>query len=119
MLGVSMDKKVLAVLKFFAIYIILAMAFALFTAFDAGMWPKTAKGWLLLAVFAFPAYLFSEYLGEKVFSDRISGMLEKEQKLISIKRMSYVLLILLLAFGLSVFLYYLAKLYLGDIFNFR
>ena len=114
-----MGKKVLAALRFFAIYIILAMAFALFTAFDAGMWPKTAKGWILLVVFSFPGYLLCEFLGEKIFSGRVSGMLEKKQKMVSIKRMSYAFFVLLLGTGLSILLYYLAKLYLGDIFNFR
>lgn len=114
-----MGKKILAVLRFFAIYTLVAMAFALFAAFDAGIWPKTTKGWIFLAVFAFPGYLLCEFLGEKIFNDRVSGMLEKKQKLISIKRMSYTFLILLSVMGVSVLLYYLAKLYLGDIFNFR
>lgn len=114
-----MGKNVLALLRFLAIYIILAMAFGLFAAFDAGMWPKTVKGWMLLAVFAFPGYLLCEFLGEKIFSDRVSGLLEKKQKLVSIKRMSYAFFVLLLGTGLSILLYYLAKLYLGDTFNFR
>jgi hypothetical protein len=84
-----------------------------------GIWPKNITGWTIIAVFGFPALLLGEFLGEKLFSERISRAVDpgKRQKVISARRMTYALLVGMAVSVLGFLLWYLLRDYIGIYFT--
>ena len=84
-----------------------------------GIWPKDITGWIIIAIFGFPTLLLGEFLGEKLFSERISRALDpdKRQKIISARRMTYVLVVAVAVSALGFLLWYLLRDYIGIYFT--
>ena len=95
--------------------LLIGVPFALFN----GTWPKNITGWIIIAIFGFPTLLLGEFLGEKLFSERISRALDpdKRQKIISARRMTYVLVVAVAVSALAFLLWYLLRDYIGIYFT--
>lgn len=61
----------------------------------SGVWPKSITGWVIVFIFGLPTMILGEFIGEKLFSDKISQTIDKDNKdkIISIRRMGYALVI--------------------------
>jgi hypothetical protein len=90
---------------YFAASLFIGVPFALLS----GIWPKSLMGWVFIAIFGFPTLILGEFLGEKLFSQRISHALDptKRDKLISLWRMAYALAIGVTVTALIILLGYL------------
>jgi len=58
-----------------------------------GIWPRSITGWALLFTLGFPICIFLEYIGTKLFGERINQVIDNSTKTVSISRILYVLLI--------------------------
>ncbi len=84
------------VIRFIGIYLLVNIFAVGFLILVTGIWPKTATGWVILATFGFPTWIFGEYLGEKIFSNKISESIDSKEKKISFFRMEYAFIIMIL-----------------------
>ncbi|GBE39404.1 hypothetical protein BMS3Bbin08_02026 [bacterium BMS3Bbin08] len=89
--NINSKQIISSILKHIAIAVFLGVP----VAFISGIWPKTLIGWILIIIFAVPVLLVGEFIGEKLFSDKISDTIDpnRKNKQISPGRMSYQLLI--------------------------
>ncbi len=101
------------------IYLVVVLSIGILFALFSGFWPKSIIGWSAVLIFGLPAVLLGEFLGEKLFSNKISNALDKNQKnkLISIRRMAYALIVGIITTIIIVFLGYLLKTYFGAHFT--
>jgi hypothetical protein len=60
-----------------------------------GYWPKNMMGWIIIVVCGFPALILGEFLGEKLFSQKIIRAVDlaKKDKIISVRRIAYALVV--------------------------
>jgi hypothetical protein len=88
-----------SILLYLAASLFIGVPFALLN----GAWPKNLTGWLIVAAFGFPAILFGEFLGEKIFSKKISDTVDRtgKDRILSARRMLYALIVItaLIALG--------------------
>jgi amino acid transporter len=77
------------------IYIAVTFLFGVPAALISGIWPKTVTGWILIIILAVPVMVIGSFIGEKLFSDKISDTIDpkRKNKQISPRRMYYQLLI--------------------------
>lgn len=66
--------------------------------------PVTFVGWVIWTFCGIPLYLLGEFLGEKIFSDRIGSKIEPDQKKISAKRVFYGIIVVVIVVGMVFFL---------------
>lgn len=85
----------------------------------SGVWPKSITGWLIVFIFGLPTMLLGEFIGEKLFSDKINQAIDKDKKdkIISIRRMAYALIIGIVTTIVIVMLGYLLRRHVGAHFN--
>jgi hypothetical protein len=83
------------IIKVFFIYLALTIIIGVPFALVNGIWPKNITGWVIIFLFCFPLLLLGEYLSEKLFSKKISSSLDPshKEKVISLKRMTYALVV--------------------------
>ncbi len=60
-----------------------------------GVRPTTATGWIILFVFALPLWLLGEWIGEKLTSKRVSKVIDDSERQVSILRMMYLLVVMI------------------------
>lgn len=84
----------------------------------SGLWPKSITGWLIVFIFGLPTIIFGELIGEKLFSDKVSQKIDrdKKDKIISIRRMAYALIIGIITTVVIVLLGYFLRRHVGDHF---
>jgi hypothetical protein len=81
--------------QIFFVYLAASLFIGIPFALLSGVWPKSITGWILIFIFGFPTLILGEFIGEKLFSDKISLKIDKDKKdrLISIRRTAYALII--------------------------
>jgi hypothetical protein len=106
-------------IKGFSLYLAASLCIGVPFALLSGIWPKNITGWIIIALFGFPALLLGEFLGEKLFSGRISRAVDpgKMQKVISVRRMTYALLVGLAVSALGLLLWYSLRDYISIYFT--
>jgi hypothetical protein len=106
-------------IKGFLLYLCVSLLIGVPFALLNGIWPKNITGWIIIAIFGFPTLLLGEFLGEKLFSERISHALDpdKEQKVISARRITYALVVVVVVSTLGFLLWYLLCDYIGIYFT--
>ncbi len=84
------------------IYLAVSLFFGVPAALISGIWPKTALGWILIVIFAIPVMFVGGFVGEILFSDKVSDALDprRKTKKISLVRMAYAALIGMAYIGL-------------------
>ena len=100
---------------YFAASLFIGVPFALFS----GVWPKSITGWVIVFIFGLPTMLMGEYIGEKLFSDKINQAIDngKIDKIISARRMAYALIIGIVTTAVTFFIGYLLRPYVGAHFS--
>jgi uncharacterized membrane protein len=100
---------------YLAVSLFVGVPFALLN----GIWPKSITGWLIVFIFGLPTIILGEYIGEKLFSDKISQTIDKKnrEKIISIRRMAYALIIGIVATAVTIVVGYLTRKHLGAHFS--
>ncbi len=85
----------------------------------SGVWPKSITGWVIVFIFGLPTMILGEFIGEKLFSDKISQKIDndKKDKIISIRRMAYALIIGIVTTMVIVLLGYFLRSHVGAHFN--
>jgi len=85
----------------------------------SGVWPKNITGWVIVIIFGLPTMILGEFIGEKLFSDKISQTIDKDKKdkIISIRRMAYALIIGILTTAVIVLLGNLLRRHVGAHFS--
>jgi hypothetical protein len=86
------SKKIIRAIR---VYIAVTFLFGVPAALISGIWPKTVTGWILIIIFAVPVMVVGGFIGEKLFSNKISVTLDpnRKSKQISPRLMAYSLLI--------------------------
>jgi len=77
------------------IYLAISLFFGVPAALISGIWPKTVIGWILIVLFAIPVMITGSFIGEMLFSKKISDTLDPggKAKKVSPTRMAYAVLI--------------------------
>ena len=103
-------------IKVFFMYLAASLFIGVPFALLSGVWPKSITGWFIVFIFGLPTILLGEFLGEKLFSDKISQAIDKEkkEKIISSRRMAYALIIGILTTAVIILLSYLLRDYVGN-----
>ncbi len=106
-------------IKGFFLYLGASLVIGVPFALLNGIWPKNITGWIIIAVFGLPSLLLGEFLGEKLFSERMSRAVDpgKTQKVISPRRMIYAFVVALAVSALGFLLWYLLRDYIGIYFT--
>lgn len=82
----------------------------------ANIRPKTNKGWVFILVFGFPVWLIMEWVGSKIFSNKVSDRIDPSNKIISIKRLLYSLIAILTVLGIYMVVVYSYKDFMSNNF---
>jgi hypothetical protein len=100
-------------IKGFFLYFAAALIVGVPVALLNGIWPKNMMGWIIIIVCGFPTLILGEFLGEKLFSQKISRELDpaKEDKITSVRRMAYALVVGIAVTALVILLGYLLRAY--------
>jgi hypothetical protein len=96
-------------IKIFLMYFALAIVIGVPLSLLNGFWPKNITGWVIIVLLGFPLLLFCEYLGEKLFSMKISIALDtsRKDKIISLRRMAYAMIVyIILIIIITLFVYF-------------
>jgi hypothetical protein len=103
-------------IKGFFLYLAAALIVGVPVTLLNGIWPKSKLGWIVITLCGFPALILGEFLGEKLFSKKISRALDpaKKDNIISVRRMAYALVVGIAVTALVILLGYLFRAY----FNF-
>lgn len=104
-------------IKLFFIYLAASLFIGVPFALLSGVWPKSITGWVIIFLFGLPTMLLGEFLGEKLFSEKISQKIDKKDKIISIRRMAYALIIGIVTTAVIVLLGYLLRRHVSAHFN--
>ena len=64
------------ILIYLGVTLLIGVPFALVN----GIWPRTSTGWILLLVLTAPVMVIGEFIGEKLFDDRISDTIDPKRK---------------------------------------
>jgi hypothetical protein len=106
-------------IKCFLLYLAASVFIGVPFALLSGIWPKNMMGWIFVGVFGFPILILGEFLGEILFGQRISRALDpaKRDKVISVRRMAYALVVAVAVSALGFLLWYLLRDYIGIYFN--
>jgi len=85
----------------------------------SGVWPKSITGWVIVFILGLPIMILGEFIGEKLFSEKISQSIDKDKKdkIISIQRMAYALIIGSLTIVVIVILGFFLRKYVGAHFK--
>jgi hypothetical protein len=100
-------------IKSFFLYLAAALIIGVPLALLNGIWPKNMMGWIIIIVCGFPTLILGEFLGEKLFSKKISRALDpaKKDNIISVRRMAYALFVGIAVTALVILLGYLLRAY--------
>ncbi len=73
-----------------------------------GYWPKTTIGWVILVALGGPFWIFGEYLGDKLFGEKVSKYIDSSERKVSALRIVYgvVVMVIILAFTMGVNYYF-------------
>jgi hypothetical protein len=83
----------------------------------AGIYPATFTGWIAIFLFSLPLWLFFSWLGERMFSERISRRIDASEKAFSFRRMVYVLFVVLVTGGTVAAVIMFTKDFWGPLFS--
>ncbi len=84
------------VLKTLGMYCLVALIAAGMLMLFAGLVPKTPVGWITIFLVALPIWLAFDWLGERIFSDKISRRLDASDSALSFRRMMYVFAVIII-----------------------
>lgn len=106
-----MDNRKQSYISLFFMYLAASLLVGLPFALMYGVRPKSITGWIIVFLCGLPSIILGEYIGERLFSDKISRDFygENEDKLITIRRMAYALLVGIITAVLVVMLSYLLR----------
>ena len=97
------------IIRFSMIYLLVNLVAVGLLILITGIWPITATGWAILLLFGFPAWMFGEYLGDRVFSQKISEAIDPSEKKVSIKRLEYAFFAMIMIMAIWGCIYYYFK----------
>ena len=108
-----MNNTTRRLIKGFFLYLAAALIIGVPAALLNGIWPKNMMGWIIIVVCGLPTLILGEFLGEKLFSQKISHTLDpaKKDKIISVRRMAYALVVGIAVTALVILLGYLLRAY--------
>jgi hypothetical protein len=114
-----MNDKTHKLIKGFSIYLAASLLIGVPFALLNGIWPRNITGWIIICLFGFPTIILGEFLGEKLFSERISSTLDptKRDKVFSARRMAYALVISMIVTALVFLLGYLLRAHIVTYFT--
>jgi hypothetical protein len=81
--------------RIFFMYLAASLFVGVPFALLSGVWPKSITRWVIVFILGLSTMILGEFLGEKLFSEKISQSIDKDKKdkIISIRRMAYTLII--------------------------
>ncbi len=82
-----------------------------------GLWPKTPIGWVLLLGLGGPVWLFVEYIGDKLFAEKVSKKIDSSEKTVSISRIIYGVIVMVIFLALFAVTQYYFKGFLTKHFS--
>ncbi len=88
------------VFRFIGCYLLLNLLAIAFLVIVYGIWPRTLIGWCVMAVVGLPMLAIAEWVGDRVVGGRVSRWVDPSPRRVSMKRMSYLLLVILVFTGL-------------------
>lgn len=106
-------------IRIFFVYLAASLFIGVPFALLSGVWPKSITGWVIVLIFGLPAMILGEFIGEKLFSDKVSQTIDKDKKdkIISIRRMAYALIIGIITTVVILLLGYFLQSHVGAHFN--
>jgi len=96
------------VIRFIGVYLIVNIFALGLLILVTGIWPITVTGWIILVTLGFPAWLFGEYIGEKLLSHKLSNAIDSSEKKLSFFRMgsAFITMVFFLAFISGIYYYF-------------
>lgn len=106
-------------IRIFFVYLAASLFIGVPFALFSGVWPKGIKGWVIVFIFGLPSLILCEFIGEKLFSNKISHTIDKDKKdkIISIRRMAYALTIGIIITVVVTLLGYFLRMHVGEYFH--
>lgn len=114
----QIDNRKQNYIRIFFVYLAASLFIGVPYALLSGVWPKNITGWVLIFIFGLPSLILGEFIGEKLYSDKISQKIDKEYKdqIISIKRMGYALVVSFVIGVIIILIGFLLRVSVGDQF---
>ena len=106
-------------IKIFFMYLAASLFIGVPFSLFSGVWPKSITGWGIVFIFGLPTMMIGEFIGEKLFSDKINKAIDndKKDKIISVRRMAYALIIGIVTTAVTFFIGYSLRPYVGAHFS--
>jgi hypothetical protein len=94
------------VLKWVGGYLVLNVV-AVASVLIGGLWSRTLVGWCLIAALSLPIWALGEWVGDAVFSEKLSKRIDPSPDRVSGTRIGYILLVMLLEIGVVLGIWWL------------